>query len=152
MASWRRSTATSRPPSARPRATEPNETSKPSSTSSPVTCSLIHPFEIATSLPCSAAWHVGRQSHRRIRYRLRDRLSVASAVLGPRVAAPHHYRLLRRPHHVLDLFGRSRILAAGGTVCLDGGSDRRSCHRIVDNDHRRTRILASAEVVVRSAP
>jgi hypothetical protein len=43
MASWRRSTAMSRPPSARPRATEPNETSKPSSTSSPVTCSLIHP-------------------------------------------------------------------------------------------------------------
>ena len=29
MAFWRRSTATSRPPSARPRATEPNETSKP---------------------------------------------------------------------------------------------------------------------------
>src|SRR5271166_3569261 len=49
MASWRRSTAMSRPPSARPRATEPNEISKPSSTSSPVTCSLIHPFEIATS-------------------------------------------------------------------------------------------------------
>jgi transposase len=46
----RRSTAMSRPPSARPRATEPNETSKPSSTSSPVTCSLIHPLEIATSL------------------------------------------------------------------------------------------------------
>ena len=49
MASWRRSTAMSRPPSARPRATEPNETSKPSSTSSPVTCSPIRPFEIATS-------------------------------------------------------------------------------------------------------
>src|SRR5271165_3343110 len=49
MAFWRRSTAMSRPPSARPRATEPNETSKPSSTSSPVTCSLIHPFEAATS-------------------------------------------------------------------------------------------------------
>src|SRR5208337_1242719 len=49
MASWRRSTAMFRPPSVRPRATEPNETSKPSSTSSPVTCSLIHPFEIATS-------------------------------------------------------------------------------------------------------
>src|SRR5208282_3620644 len=48
-ASWRRSTATSRPPSARPRATEPSETSKPSSTSSPATCSLIHPSEIATS-------------------------------------------------------------------------------------------------------
>src|SRR5208337_1305578 len=42
-------TAMSRPPSARPRATEPNETSKPSSTSSPATCSLIHPLEIATS-------------------------------------------------------------------------------------------------------
>src|SRR5208337_451260 len=39
----------SRPPSARTRATAPNETSKPSSTSSPVTCSLIHPFEIARS-------------------------------------------------------------------------------------------------------
>src|SRR5271165_1126668 len=38
------------PPSARPRVTEPNETSKPSSTSSPATCSLIHPFETATSL------------------------------------------------------------------------------------------------------
>src|SRR5208283_104391 len=49
MAFWRRSTAMSRPPSARPRATEPNEASKPSSISSPVTCSLIHPFEIATS-------------------------------------------------------------------------------------------------------
>ena len=31
------------------KATEPNETSKPSSTSSPATCSLIHPLEIATS-------------------------------------------------------------------------------------------------------
>src|SRR5271166_2373757 len=37
MASWRPSTATSRPPSARPKATEPNETSKPSSTPSQVT-------------------------------------------------------------------------------------------------------------------
>jgi Transposase len=31
------------------KATAPNETSKPSSTSSPGTCSLIHSFEIATS-------------------------------------------------------------------------------------------------------
>src|SRR5208283_4510005 len=48
-ASSKPSTAMSRPPSARPRATEPNETSKPSSTSSPATCSLIHPLETATS-------------------------------------------------------------------------------------------------------
>ena len=49
MASSRRSTAMSRPPSARLKAIEPNETSKPSSTSSPATCSPIHPFETATS-------------------------------------------------------------------------------------------------------
>ena len=48
-ASWKPSTAMSRPPSARPKATEPSEISKPSSTSSPATCSLIHPLEIARS-------------------------------------------------------------------------------------------------------
>ncbi len=39
-----------RPPSARPKATEPNEISKPSSTSSPETFWPIHPLEIARSL------------------------------------------------------------------------------------------------------
>ena len=43
-ASSKPSTATCRPPSARPRATEPSEISKPSSTSSPETCSLSHPI------------------------------------------------------------------------------------------------------------
>src|SRR5271166_3597597 len=48
-ASSKPSTATCRPPSARPKATEPSEISKPSSTSSPETFWPIHPLEIATS-------------------------------------------------------------------------------------------------------
>ncbi len=43
------STAMCKPPSARPKATEPSEISKPSSTSSPGMFWLIHPLEIATS-------------------------------------------------------------------------------------------------------
>src|SRR5271166_4877635 len=55
-ASSKPSTATCRPPSARPKATEPSEISKPSSTSSPETFWPIHPLEIATSLgKCVAA-------------------------------------------------------------------------------------------------
>src|SRR5208283_3249013 len=50
MASSKPSTAMCRPPSAKPKATEPSEISKPSSTSSPVTSWPIHPLEIATSL------------------------------------------------------------------------------------------------------
>src|SRR5271166_1120844 len=49
MASSKPSTAMRRPPSAKPKATEPSEISKPSSTSSPVTSWPIHPLEIATS-------------------------------------------------------------------------------------------------------
>ena len=48
-ASSKPSTAMSRPPSARPKATEPSEISKPSCTSSPETFWPIHPLEIATS-------------------------------------------------------------------------------------------------------
>src|SRR5208337_1787027 len=48
-ASSKPSTATCRPPSARPKATEASEISKPSSTSSPETFWPIHPLEIATS-------------------------------------------------------------------------------------------------------
>src|SRR5208283_2087656 len=49
MASSKPSTAMCRPPSAKPKATEPSEISKLSSTSSPVTSWPIHPLEIATS-------------------------------------------------------------------------------------------------------
>ena len=48
-ASSKPSTAMCQPPSAKPKATEPSEISKPSSTSSPVTSWPIHPLEIATS-------------------------------------------------------------------------------------------------------
>src|SRR5208282_3252951 len=44
-----------RPPSAKPKATEPSEISKPSSTSSPETFWPVHPLEIATSLNGSVA-------------------------------------------------------------------------------------------------
>src|SRR5271165_5444706 len=58
MASSKPSTAMCRPPSAKPKATEPSEISKPSSTSSPVTSWPIHPLEISDEPYTSITLHI----------------------------------------------------------------------------------------------
>src|SRR5271165_6723237 len=97
MASSRRSTAMSRPPSARPKATEPNETSKPSSTSSPATCSLIHPFETATSLNAPRKSMDPR------------RLEFLGWQWSPATRRAH--RVSRRRHDLAQRLGRSALTA-----------------------------------------